>query len=265
MSKTKTTRVFHTVTMDGKRIDATVVVAAIKNYIKRDFALSGLCSSISSEIGSDARAWVVRRAKGWKLYSGSPEFPVPHPTITDPAKAYQKQNNMVEGQYGRNRKALGRFLIKELENEIKAKKAQFVVANDKITAENAKLETPFGKVRLSTLKAALARMLTDRVEQSHGICGNLRDWYQGASAPLCNEYNAARQLTDKWMTESPDYSGRPSYPVKAGIAKKSPSSAYHDHDQKFSKRHANGRERLKMVQYLMNRVDEETNRLVNPR
>ena len=50
--------------MDGKRIDATLVIAAIKNYIKRDFALSGLCSAISSEIGSDARAWVARRAKG---------------------------------------------------------------------------------------------------------------------------------------------------------------------------------------------------------
>ena len=265
MSKTKTTRVFHTVTLDGQRFDANEVIEAIKKYIKKEYTLHGMCSGITQILGVDVRHWVGRRAKGWKLYTGNSEYPVPHPTITDPQLAYQKQDNMLEGQYGRNRKALGRFLIKQLEQEIAAKKATFSVVNDKVTAENAKLTTSYGKVRLSTLRAALARMLTDRVEQSHGICGNLRDWYQGASAPLCFEFNAARYLTDTWMTESLDYSGRPPYPVKAGVAKKSPSSAYHDHKLKFSKRHANGRNRLAMVQYLISRVDQETNKLVNPR
>ena len=57
--------------------------------------------------------------QGWPLYSGDPQFPVPHPTMQDPEKAYVYDRELWEdNEYGNSRRAFCLWLADELEKHL---------------------------------------------------------------------------------------------------------------------------------------------------
>lgn len=76
----------------------------------------GICSLVELQIS--AALWLPyklelrKHFKTWELYSGNPEYPVPH-LGEDPEEAYNRRSNMWTGSYGANRKHLLNHLIRE--------------------------------------------------------------------------------------------------------------------------------------------------------
>lgn len=83
----------------------------------------GICSnvdaaliSIGTQCTPSTDAVMYELFEKWPKFTGTPEFPVPHPHLT-PAAAYAEPD-IWEGTYGDNRKELLNFMIAELEKDI---------------------------------------------------------------------------------------------------------------------------------------------------
>lgn len=76
----------------------------------------GICSLVELQI--PAALWLPyklelrKHFKTWELYSGNPEYPVPH-LGEDPEEAYNRHSSIWTGSYGANRKHLLNHLIRE--------------------------------------------------------------------------------------------------------------------------------------------------------
>lgn len=75
----------------------------------------GLCFHIDTVVGCDCAIVTKcqRLMTTWPEYSGSREYPVPHPTL-HPMDAYDEVRSLYTGEYGAARRRLAAYLCVEL-------------------------------------------------------------------------------------------------------------------------------------------------------
>ncbi len=114
-----------------ERTTPTAILEALKILrTQRTCDGSGICWNLAEELtpedeweASGSMCWSISEMVGtlsqdWPMFSGDPEYPVPHPDM-DPEPAYLEPDLWdAETEYGRNRLSLLEFLITRFEEEV---------------------------------------------------------------------------------------------------------------------------------------------------